>query len=81
MFATNTFNIIGWEYSTDIDIIIPVPYQQIIEYYRNKKFVLNLDMIKWDFINLDFNFISRKLDIKLVYIDQKFKYHWLEKQN
>ena len=37
----STFNVIGCEYSTDIDIIVPVPSIQIITDYKNKKFNLN----------------------------------------
>lgn len=65
------FNIIGCEYSTDIDIIIPVPNQQIIQDYKNKKFVLNLDLIKHDLVVLGFDLMTRELDVNLVYIDPK----------
>jgi len=65
------FNIIGCEYSTDIDIIIPVPDQQIINDYKNKKFILNLDLIKTDLVNLGYDLSSRKLDVNLIYIDTK----------
>jgi hypothetical protein len=65
------FNIIGCEYSTDIDIIIPVPNQQIIQDYRNAKFVLNLDLVKYDLVDLGFNLIIKELDINLVYLDPK----------
>jgi hypothetical protein len=67
----STFNVIGCEYSTDIDIIIPVPNQQIIQDYRNKKFVLNLDLIKNDLTDLGFNLMTKELDVNLVYIDPK----------
>ena len=67
----STFNVIGCEYSTDIDIIIPVPNQQIIQDYRNKKFVLNLDLVKNDLADLGFNLITRELDVNLVYIEPK----------
>lgn len=65
------FNIIGCEYSTDIDIIIPVPNQQIIQDYRNAKFVLNLDLVKYDLVDLGFDLALKELDINLVYLDPK----------
>lgn len=65
----STFNVIGCEYSTDIDIIIPVPSVQIITDYKNKKFDLNLDLIKDDLTNLGYDLMSRELDVNLVYLD------------
>jgi hypothetical protein len=63
------FNIIGCEYSTDIDVIIPVPNQQIIQDYKNKKFVLNLDLVKCDLVNLGYDLTLKKLDINLIYLE------------
>lgn len=65
----STFNVIGCEYSTDIDIIIPVPSVQIITDYKNKKFNLNLDLIKDDLTNLGYDLMSGELDVNLVYLD------------
>lgn len=44
------FNVIGCEYSTDIDIIIPIPSEQIISEYKNNKFNIDLSLIKSDLI-------------------------------
>lgn len=65
------FNIIGCEYSTDIDIIVPVPNEIIIQYYKNKKFILDTSLIVYELQNLGYDIVSRKLDINLVYIDIK----------
>jgi hypothetical protein len=65
----STFNVIGCEYSTDIDIIVPVPSIQIITDYKNKKFNLNLDLIKDELRTLGYDLISRELDVNLVYLD------------
>ena len=65
------FNVIGCEYSTDIDIIIQVPNEQIISEYKNKKFNIDLTLIKSDLIGLGYDVVSRDLDINLVYIDSK----------
>lgn len=63
------FNVIGCEYSTDIDIIIPVPSIQVIQDYKNKKFKLEISSIKNDLINLGYDLESREIDINLVYLD------------
>lgn len=65
------FNIIGCEYSTDIDIIIPVPSEQIISEYKNNKFNIDLTLIKSDLDKLGYDLIKSDLDINLVYIDSK----------
>jgi hypothetical protein len=69
------FNVIGCEYSTDIDIIIPVPFEQIIFEYKkfpkNKNFPIDLSFIKLDLIRLGYDLELRNLDINLVYIDSK----------
>jgi len=65
----STFNVIGCEYSTDIDIIIPVPSIQIIIDYKNNKFNLNLDLIKNDLTKLGYDLLSKELDVNLVYLD------------
>lgn len=67
----SSFNVIGCEYSTDIDIIITVPSEQIISEYKNNKFNINLTLIKSDLANLGYDLASRDLDINLVYIDPK----------
>jgi hypothetical protein len=63
------FNIIGCEYSTDIDIIIPVPSEQIIIQYKNNKFNIDLTLIKLDLVKLGYNLDTKNLDINLVFID------------
>ena len=65
------FNIIGCEYSTDIDIIIPVPSEKIISEYKNNKFNIDLTLIKSDLNKLGYNLTKLELDINLVYIDSK----------
>lgn len=65
----STFNVIGCEYSTDIDIIVPVPSIQIITDYKNKIFNLNLDLIKDELTDLGYDLSLRELDVNLVYLD------------
>ena len=67
----SSFNVIGCEYSTDIDIIIPVPSEQIIFEYKNNNFPIDLTLIKSDLIALGYDLNSRDLDVNLVYIDSK----------
>jgi hypothetical protein len=65
----SSFNVIGCEYSTDIDIIIPVHSLQIIQDYKNKKCNINIDLIRNDLIKMGYDLTSRELDINLVYLD------------
>lgn len=65
------FNIIGCEYSTDIDIIIPVPSEKIISEYKNNRFNIDLTLIKSDLNKLGYDLTKFELDINLVYIDSK----------
>lgn len=65
------FNVIGCEYSTDIDIIIPVPNQEIITNYKNKKFNLDLNLVKTDLVDLGYDITNKDLDVNLVYLEPK----------
>lgn len=77
MFSNNwipsEFNIFGCEYSTDIDIGILVPTQQIIEDYKNKKINLDLNLIRTDLELLDFDLNNISIDVNLIYIDPNTK--------
>lgn len=68
------FNVIGCEYSTDIDIIIQVSSIQTITDYRQKKLNLILDSIINDLIVLGYDLAKRELDINLVYLDPTNSY-------
>ena len=65
------FNIYGCEYSTDLDIGILVPNQDIIIQYKNKNIILDFTNIFDKLKILGFNLDIIKLDINLIYIDPK----------
>lgn len=63
------FNIFGYEYSTDIDIVIKVPHPHLIDYYRKNKSSLDLILIIKNLESLGLKPNKKKLDIDLIYID------------